>query len=246
MQAPAPLPTALASFGVTVLGQRMANMSDGTLVPVWLTAFNAGAFDAAAFPACGMAYPAAIQSSVRKRQAEFFCGRLAARMALEDLGYMAVEVGSGSQREPLWPAGVAGSITHNGLYAAAAVRCAPALACGIDIETVASGESLAALTALALNGDELSLLGRQGAGASLARLASTVFSAKESFFKAAFPEVGRFFDFDAIALGALDLAAGKLTFTIQEALSHRLHPGAQVAVHCQPVDEHTVLTSCGW
>lgn len=49
---------------------------------------------------------------VPKRRAEFSAGRHAARQALAQLGLPAVAIPQGQDRAPVWPAGVAGTITH--------------------------------------------------------------------------------------------------------------------------------------
>jgi hypothetical protein len=62
-------------------------------------------------------------SAVPRRRAEFAAGRACARAALRRLGINGWPLLVGSKREPLWPAGVVGSITHtDGLVAAAVSR----------------------------------------------------------------------------------------------------------------------------
>src|SRR5690242_4153856 len=73
--------------------------------------------DAALFPA----EAAQIQGAVEARRREFATGRHCARQALAALGVPATPLLSGGHREPLWPAGVVGSITHCTGYRAAAV-----------------------------------------------------------------------------------------------------------------------------
>ncbi|WP_244171285.1 hypothetical protein [Xanthomonas populi] len=62
--------------------------------------------------------------SVRKRQAEYFFGRLAARQALQHQALVVTGtypyIATGSSREPIWPAQVIGSISHTNQLAAAA------------------------------------------------------------------------------------------------------------------------------
>ena len=78
---------------------------------------------------------ALVARAVAKRRAEFTTVRTCARRALAQLGLPAVPVLSGQRREPLWPAGVVGSLTHCAGYRAAAVAWATDLATvGIDAE----------------------------------------------------------------------------------------------------------------
>src|SRR5262245_52630631 len=78
-------------------------------------------FDLARFASADIALPPAIAGSVAKRQAEFFYGRFAARVALGKAGVVGFPVHIGRFREPLWPPDMAGSLTHCRGFAAAAV-----------------------------------------------------------------------------------------------------------------------------
>jgi 4'-phosphopantetheinyl transferase EntD len=72
---------------------------------------------------------------VEARRREFTAGRNCARRALTELGHPAVPIPVGAHREPLWPAGIVGSITHCEGYCAAAVARSDAVAAvGIDAE----------------------------------------------------------------------------------------------------------------
>ena len=70
-----------------------------------------------------------------KRQREFAAGRACARLALKNLGITDTPILVGPRREPLWPSGIAGSITHCDGYCAAAVAYqSKIVAIGIDAE----------------------------------------------------------------------------------------------------------------
>src|SRR5213592_4895962 len=73
--------------------------------------------------------------AVERRVQEFATGRACARRALSKLGAPAISILSGANREPLWPHGVVGSITHCLGYRAAAVAWQlDVLTVGIDAE----------------------------------------------------------------------------------------------------------------
>ncbi|MFP5361145.1 MAG: 4'-phosphopantetheinyl transferase [Thermoleophilia bacterium] len=131
-------------------------------------------------------------SAVDARRREFETGRACARQALARLGQPAVAVRSGPRGEPLWPAGVVGSITHCARYRACAVaRARDASAIGIDAEPDAPlpGGVLAAVA-----GDgERRALAAHGAGVCWDRV---LFSAKESVFKAWFALTGQALEFE--------------------------------------------------
>ena len=78
---------------------------------------------------------AAVQHAVEKRRREFAVGRMLARAALAAIGDPPSAIPTGNHREPVWPAGIVGSITHCAGYCAAAVaRDAMVVALGIDAE----------------------------------------------------------------------------------------------------------------
>lgn len=77
----------------------------------------------------------AVAAAVPSRVAEFTTGRACAHEALRRLGVPDGSIGRGSRGEPLWPAGVVGSITHcDGLRAAAVARRGEVTGVGIDAE----------------------------------------------------------------------------------------------------------------
>jgi 4'-phosphopantetheinyl transferase EntD len=131
-----------------------------------------------------------------KRIREFTVARTCARKALSRLGLPSRPILRGPNREPLWPIGVVGSITHCEGYCSAAVAFRERLAAiGIDaepnlplpagvLEYVASREETSWLHSP--SNDEI----------CWDRL---LFSAKESIFKAWFPVTKRWLDFkDAV------------------------------------------------
>jgi 4'-phosphopantetheinyl transferase EntD len=129
------------------------------------------------------------------RATEFRLGRRAAHLALEEIGCEPQPILRGPQREPIWPRGVAGSITHAGSHAlAAAAFLSDAGGVGIDLED--RGRFFPALATEIAGEDELAALGRME---GRARKDATIelFSAKESIYKAHFPRIGHYFGFDA-------------------------------------------------
>lgn len=158
----------------------------------------------------------ALGDAVLARRREFETGRACARGALARLGLPAVAVGSGPHGEPLWPAGVVGSITHCAGYRACAVaRAGDVRALGIDAEVDAPLP--AGVLATVAGGAERSALAAHRAGVSWDRV---LFSAKEAVFKAWFPLAGRPLRFEDVdvridpARGTFDarvLAPGPLT-----------------------------------
>ena len=77
-----------------------------------------------------------VESARVARQSEFATGRSCAHRALAAIGADVDAIGQGSRRQPIWPDGVTGSISHAvGLAAAVATRVDSAVASlGLDVE----------------------------------------------------------------------------------------------------------------
>jgi len=78
-----------------------------------------------------------IQHASIKRQREFASGRYCARLALAQLGIQDFALLPGTQREPQWPDGIVGSISHTHTLAGAVVSSKTEYrGIGFDIETI--------------------------------------------------------------------------------------------------------------
>ena len=136
---------------------------------------------------------AALSRSIPRRLEEFAVGRTCARRALGALGEPSQPILPGAHREPRWPSGFVGSITHCPGYCAAAVARADEIAAiGIDAEV---NEPLppGVLDQVALPAELAWLRARDGHGGCRDRL---LFSAKECVFKAWFPLTDRWLGFE--------------------------------------------------
>jgi 4'-phosphopantetheinyl transferase EntD len=140
-----------------------------------------------------------------RRQAEFRHGRSCARAALARMGLGSVGIPAGRNREPLWPQGIVGSITHAGAAAAAAVGPASRFdSLGLDLEPATELET--DLRARVCRPEEL---GRLPVPPGLAgRQAKLVFSAKEAAYKALWPLLRSFIEFHELEI-QFDVPAGR-------------------------------------
>ncbi|QYK42460.1 MAG: 4'-phosphopantetheinyl transferase superfamily protein [Paracoccaceae bacterium] len=121
------------------------------------------------------------------RLREFAAGRAAFRAALSDAGLPAMALPMAPDRSPVWPPGLALSISHDGACALAAVLPG-ARGLGIDLEPdMPLPPDLAALV----------LTASEQARGSVARVA---FAAKEAAYKALFPTTRRVIGFDAMEI----------------------------------------------
>ena len=228
------------------------------VLAVQLVRFAPDTLDSGVFSTWGIAMPAQIARSTPKRREEFFYGRLAAAYALSALSVPApveasarritnTTVGIGMQREPLWPTGIVGSISHcAGLAAAVVVPRTRLNGIGIDIERVAGVEACAALQQVALNEIEVAHLRAVSMQCPLEFWLTAAFSAKESFYKGVFRDVGRFFGFEVAQLRAVDLRRKCLRFQLTESLSDHFRLGDAFEVSFERLDSQTVMTHFSW
>ncbi|THV29144.1 4'-phosphopantetheinyl transferase family protein [Glycomyces paridis] len=138
---------------------------------------------------------ALIAGAVPRRRAEFATVRACARKALDRMGIAPVPILRGERREPLWPPGVVGSLTHCAGFRAAALADARDLAAlGIDAEPHAPlPEGVLGAVTLAPERRMLAALAETDGGVHWDRV---LFSAKESVFKAWFPATRRWLGFE--------------------------------------------------
>lgn len=144
-------------------------------------------------PAKGLPLPPGA-SDVRRM--EFRAGRALAAKAIAMLGGVERRVGRGPDRRPLWPQGFSGSISHSGSLVAVAVAPRGGLSLGVDVERIASGGRLNALRRGALDDVEREALDAALPGRRAA-IATAIFSAKETLYKARSYHVDGPFGFDA-------------------------------------------------
>jgi 4'-phosphopantetheinyl transferase EntD len=138
-----------------------------------------------------------VARALDKRRRDFAAGRFCARRALAALGFDGGAVLAGPSREPLWPPGVVGSITHCRGYCAAAVGWEAEIgSIGIDAEPHLSLEP--GVAALVCTTAELGWTASEGSPG--VAWETVIFSAKESLFKAWFPVTGQGLDFHDVAL----------------------------------------------
>ena len=185
-----------------------------------------------------MALPASLQGAAPKRLGEFLAGRLAAREALRPFGLAGSTVAIGASREPLWPAGLEGSISHSVLAGEGVALCAvrPGKAgLGLDLEAWLGPEQASRLWPGILDGEEWGRLvaGAATAGLTLAEGLTLIFSAKESLFKALHPRVGRYFDF--LDARWLTMTEQTLTLELKSTLTPDLPTGWHCTLHWQPL-----------
>jgi enterobactin synthetase component D len=134
-----------------------------------------------------------VRNAVPKRKREFAKGRLCARRLLAEMGIRQFPLLVGQDRSPVWPEGIAGSLSHcDGYCAVALARKSVVSGIGLDVETAARlDDNLVPMVCTAEEIAWLSTLDESDRG----RCGKLLFSAKESVFKCVYPLTGLFLDF---------------------------------------------------
>lgn len=137
----------------------------------------------------------AVHRAVASRQREHATGRVFARTAIAALGLVPAPLLTGPAREPVWPAGVVGAISHSRslAWAAAARQDAGMMGLGVDLEQF--GRLQPSLYDRLFTRDEVGFI-----EATDVESATLLFSAKEAIYKAVFPLAGRFIGFQEVEL----------------------------------------------
>ena len=188
----------------------IASLSSENLI-VLESGFNLTSYQEILFSRLKIDFPIQLRSSVKKRQAEFLAGRIVAKRALKLLGSSHAAVPIGKKRAPIWPDGIIGSISHSNKTALTAVAYKTSFSSvGLDHESLIN-ENLDEIASQILSPGELSVL--ESSTLRFNEALTLTFSAKESLFKALFPEVNEYFDFTAAKITLID--SHQCTFEIE-------------------------------
>lgn len=180
------------------------------------------------FERYGIARPVWIAKAKPNRAAEYLAGRYCAQQALAQLRPNQAQITAHADRSPIWPLNICGAITHHDGFSAALVGTTiEQQAIGIDGERVFDSRNKPRLEAKLLTAAERALVNRQAG--NRAQLVSSIFSAKESIFKALYPlrkEYIHFHDYECTSITAqqLDFSASK-----NHRRAHRSHLELSVA-----------------
>jgi 4'-phosphopantetheinyl transferase EntD len=154
-----------------------------------------------------------IVRAVPKRAQEFAAGRSCARRALAEFGVPPVALAMASDRQPVWPEGFVGSITHtDGFCAAVAAERNRVAALGIDTEVV--GSVTTEVWPTICTRTETAWLYSLPIAVRAAAV-TLVFAAKEAFYKCQYPMTDEWLDFHDLEVKppAWNLERGEFTVT---------------------------------
>ncbi|MGD8204447.1 4'-phosphopantetheinyl transferase family protein [Pantoea sp. FN0305] len=194
-------------------------------VSVCLVAFDSPGYRDALFTQLSIAFPDGLRSAVAKRRADYLAGRYAARQLLQNAGCESA-VTMGADRAPVWPAGWWGSISHTEKWAIAILAPYRAnIRLGVDIETLRP-EVMREIATTFTTASERNLLDTRSLPYETALLIA--FSAKESLFKALYPQAQHIFGFEAAKLCGLDPQQNRFTLELTSPLAPGLHAGYRI------------------
>jgi 4'-phosphopantetheinyl transferase EntD len=170
---------------------------------------------------------ALVANAIQRRRNEFAAGRRSARSALAKVGCPALPLMIGTLRQPLWPEGFAGSITHDGRYAAAIAWKAHSGSPNLSLDLIDRDDFsvFPSVAPIIVHPDEP----RWDGETALARM----FSAKETAIKILSPRLGRWMDLRA--LRAREAEGGYVVVL----------PGEQTAIRVRTLQLGRVILSLG-
>lgn len=148
-----------------------------------------------------------------QRKVEHHAGRICAARAILALNIISplisgILIKSGSKGEPIWPTGIIGSITHTQDFACAVVAPASAyIGIGIDSEKCLDEIVCSDISTVCLSSKERKQLLINGL-LTQCQIVTVIFCIKEAFYKAAYPHVQRFIDFDELEITNIDSLSG--------------------------------------
>jgi len=199
--------------------------------------FDRHAWQDALFAHYAIPFPPRLQAAGAKRRAEYLAARYGAKLLLAHHG-CETSVGAAADRAPVWPAGWCGSLSHTDDRAIAIIaRSDAGLTPGVDIEMLAP-EAMRETADMFASAQEQALLAACPLPYETALLIA--FSVKESLFKALYPEVRRFFDFDAARVCQIDTAAQRITLALTQTLTANRRSGSQMTGYYTLAEDHLI------
>lgn len=154
--------------------------------------------------------PQALENVAQTRKHHFVAGRYCAFQAAKNLGLTLPSFENAETREPLWPAGFTGSISHSKSLAISCVSDSSLFqSMGIDAEEIIKNSTAQKVSGTVAIQEELDYLNDLNVDFGFTLL----FSAKEALFKALFPLGRKYIDFKEAVL--VDVNQENRTFELK-------------------------------
>lgn len=207
---------------------------------LFLTAtFAIDAYRDELFELLSINFPEQLENAVLKRRAEFLAGRVLAKIAIRHFSAADGNLPVGPSRQPLWPQGLVGSLSHSRRHAVSIVSDNSTMAIGVDVEAICSEELSESISDIVLSLQERAFL--KSFPENYCVLWTLAFSAKETLFKALFPTVGNYFGFDCAKICGIDMQRRRLLLELTMDLCETLQHGAQFWIDFV-LEEEVVMT----
>lgn len=176
-----------------------------------------------------------VKKAALKRQNDFSTGRYCARKALQRFGVNDTEILMGEVKEPIWPEGFVGSISHSKkLTGAIVARTGDIAALGLDIETI-GGVSRDMWDMLFTDNEQSFLNTLDDDGQIL--FATLIFSIKEAFYKLQYPLTKQYLDFKE---AELRYAGGHFTLRTGPEFGRHKIPVEQLVFKWERFDDQVI------
>ena len=201
--------------------------------------FNEAHFTPDLFDSLNIPFPARLQKAVNKRRAEYLASRYCLQQALTRMDVTQFILHNDEDRAPLWPEGIRGSLSHTHRRICALLTRRNDVLPGIDCEQMMTEEHASEMAHMIVNPAEKALLERLELPFACA--VTIVFSAKESLYKAIWPELRRFMDFSAAEVVDWDAQNTRLTLRLTDTFSVEFYAGREFTVEVE-LQPDTVLT----
>lgn len=212
-----------------------------TDIPIYHCQFKKEEYTDELFAKLGVQFPASLVNAVTKRRAEFLAGRYCAAKVLHQMNISNTFIGTGKHRNPLWPENIKGSISHCDNYAIAISTDRRDLTgVGIDIESKITEDTCENIQSQILSYKEIDVISDKAYKKTLAF--AIAFSMKESFFKASYPTIEKYFDFDAVTINEIDWNQHTVSFSVNETLHEKFKKGMLIKGKFHLLPEEKVVT----
>ncbi len=220
-----------------------------SLPPIQLIRYDINHYSDNLYSAFHIDQPPQLEQWVTKRKAQFLAGRVAARESLRTIGSTDTIIPSGLKREPIWPKKLLGSISHASGFSVASVMRHEALSTygtGLDVQEILTSKEIKSIKKATLTTRDQIFFEKKVKGLSDNQLLTLIFSAKESFFKAVYKNIGQYFDFDVISVKDLDVESQKMTLVSETTLSNEITINNEYSVFLDilEIETPTVITHC--
>lgn len=195
-------------------------------IQIRICPFDVSHYQDALFSHYGVTMPIQLLQAVPKRRCEYLAGRVLFHQLLHEYQQPPYQLHNTLSGAPLWPEGYVGSISHaDGNALCCLMPDTFYQAIGIDIETLLSPDSCAELAAHIVQAEEQRLL-LSATDLSFTQALTIAFSAKESLYKALYPQVQRFFGFEDAQLVQLQTDLQQFTLQLTTDLTPQLTAGS--------------------